>query len=122
MCEIDGEFAQAYSTERVVSRKPHRCDGCRACIVKGEEYERHWSLSDGAHYHAKLCLGCAVIREEFGEAHRFHPWPEALEESLRECVEEDNRPEWRNALAWMLKRRRADRTISSASKSEWGGP
>lgn len=63
MCRTDGERADAYSVDRPVARKDHRCEECRRTILAGEPYERHNMVYEHTASTHVICSHCAVLME-----------------------------------------------------------
>lgn len=48
-----------------MARKPHRCDGCRGLIAKGERYSR-WTGTNDAWIGLATAKDCAMCCERYG--------------------------------------------------------
>jgi hypothetical protein len=109
MCDLSGESTSSYwRTEERPARKPRRCDCCGALIAKGERYFNTFALSDGSVCNENACAACNAAIEEFGQAHRFFPFPGSLVPYLEECILGDEAGErWRPMLDAIESRRKA---------------
>lgn len=79
MCFDYDKYAEMYEARTVVCRKPHRCDGCRRAIDKGERAELATGLFDGRFFGEYTCETCqrmilSIAAEEI--RHGCH-WNEA---------------------------------------------
>lgn len=111
MCSIDLDPAEFWEETGAIARKRHRCDACGSNIPPGEPYLRHRSLltdaGDREWHHEKMCAPCWFVRQEFADAHGVSFWPSMLIEQLQECIADDGDDDWRDSLAFMLRRNRA---------------
>lgn len=114
MCEIDMDSWDAWAESHPVARKQHRCDCCGARISAGEKYYRISFVYEGTADSEKACLACRFVALGFASEHRWTVNPSAMPEMLRECFEGAGRGDlsdtdraWRNALAGMIRRKRA---------------
>lgn len=107
MCSIDyDDYWDAYADKFVVAKKEHPCTACGVRIQPGAQYLKHAHLYDGEWYRENACFACAAALHEFNEAHAVGTSPRMLEETLRNCIgdNDDKEAEWRPWLAGLLKR------------------
>lgn len=107
MCSLHGEeTATIWNVSHPKARIEHRCDCCGGAIPAGERYALTNALNDGHWSNAKSCFGCATIINEFGEEHRFYPWPGTFPEYLTECAswDEESARHWAPAVAFLKQR------------------
>lgn len=111
MCFFDAEPCEFYEESHHTARKPKECSVCRWMIPAGAPYVKYAWKYEGDFNAAQLCLGCHLLIEDFGSAHRGSPTPDWFIRALTECYDEADKTDpdakrWRDAMAEILWRGR----------------
>lgn len=120
MCDIDLEPCTVWRETPRKARKERECGCCGTPIRPGDPYLSHFSIYDGEATSDSVCFACWWIRESFAQSHGQSMQPDALEETLRSCIDEDGREsDWRPEMASLLKRERTTRRGRDHLRRMW---